>query len=98
MAKAGYVYIMANRKRATLYIGVTSYLVRRVYQHREHHVPGFTRRYGCTQLVYFETFDEIADAIVREKALKKWNRAWKIDLIELRNPEWCDLWDDIIDA
>jgi len=91
-----YVYILASRIGGTLYIGVTGDLVRRVYQHREKLVRGFTARYGVARLVYFEQFGEIGAAIPREKQLKRWNRAWKVRLIEERNyPNWDDLYPSI---
>ena len=90
-----YVYIMTNRRDGTLYTGVTGDLVRRVWQHRTHSVPGFTDRYNLTRLVHFDCFDDPLNAIQREKNLKKWKRAWKVALIEARNPEWRDLWEDI---
>ena len=90
-----YVYILASRIGGTLYIGVTGNLVRRVYQHREKLMRGFTERYGVTRLVYFEQFGEIGQAIRREKQLKKWNRAWKVRLIEEKNPNWDDLYPSI---
>ena len=85
------VYILASQPRGTLYIGVTSSLVGRLWQHREGIVPGFTRRYGVCHLVYFEQFDEMIPAIAREKQLKRWHRQWKINLIEGANPDWHDL-------
>jgi putative endonuclease len=90
------VYILANKKNGTLYIGVTGSLMRRVYQHKNGEIPGFTKRYGVNKLVYYEVFHNIWDAITREKRLKKWNREWKIKLIEQKNPEWRDLYDDLI--
>jgi putative endonuclease len=92
--KCYYVYILANKKNGTLYIGVTNDLVRRVYEHKCGEVPGFTRRYGVHRLVYYETFCRIWEALTAEKRLKKWNRQWKIRLIEERNPEWKDLCED----
>ena len=86
-----YVYIMTNRIYGTLYIGVTNDIARRVWEHKEGVVAGFTKRYGLKMLVYFEEFDSISDAIRREKRLKQWNRAWKIALIEKQNPNWKDL-------
>ena len=83
--KAGYVYIMANRKNGTIYIGVTSNLLARVHQHREGLVPGFTKRYGCKLLVYFEAYDDLQDARLREKQMKEWKRSWKVRLIEENN-------------
>ena len=88
---AGYVYILASQKLGTLYIGVTSNIGRRIWEHREGLVDGFTKQYGIKTLVYLETFDRIDDAIFREKQLKKWNRQWKINLIEAANPDWKDL-------
>ncbi len=90
-----YVYILASRIGGTLYVGVTNDLVRRVYEHRTKAVKGFTSRYGVTRLVYFEIFGDIEAAILREKQLKKWERAWKIRLIEERNPDWADLYPSI---
>jgi putative endonuclease len=87
-----YVYILASQIGGTLYIGVTNDLVRRVYEHREKLVKGFTKKYGLACLVYFEPFGDIGLAIQREKQLKKWNRAWKIRLIEEKNPNWNDLY------
>ncbi|MDX8401161.1 MAG: GIY-YIG nuclease family protein [Mariprofundaceae bacterium] len=86
------VYIMASRRNGTLYTGVTGDLVRRVWQHRNHAVEGFTKRYGVTMLVWFELHGSMESAIAREKAIKKWRRAWKLDLIERENPHWDDLW------
>ena len=85
------VYILARPLGGTLYIGITSDLVRRVYQHREKQTRGFTKRYDVTRLVYFEQYDDPENAIRREKRLKKWTRAWKIQLIEKDNPNWDDL-------
>jgi len=90
--KSGFVYIMANRKNGTIYIGVTSDLIGRVYQHREGLVPGFTKRYGCELLVWFEAYDDLQDARLRELQIKEWKRAWKIKLIEENNLEWDDLY------
>lgn len=87
----GAVYIMASRKYGTLYIGVTSDLANRVAQHREGVMDGFTKRYGVKRLVWFERHDSIVVAIQREKSLKKWKRRWKVDLIEMNNPDWNDL-------
>jgi putative endonuclease len=90
-----YVYILANRKHGTLYIGVTNDLVRRVYEHKSKAVRGFTRRYDITKLVWFEIYDDPTNAIEREKELKKWRRDWKINLIERSNPGWVDLYEGI---
>ena len=92
MEKAGYVYIMANRKNGTIYTGVTSDLAKRVYEHREGLVAGFTKRYGCKRLVWFEAFDDIQQARQRELQIKEWKRAWKIQLVEENNPHWTDLY------
>ncbi len=91
-AKQYYVYILASKIGGTLYIGVTNNLVRRVYQHREKFVEGFTKQYGVTRLVYYEVHSDIEAAITREKQMKKWNRNWKIRLIEEDNPNWDDLY------
>jgi putative endonuclease len=90
-----YVYLLASRKQGTLYVGVTRDLVRRNHEHKEKTLPGFTARYDVHRLVWFETYDQVAPAIEREKELKKWRRAWKIELIERDNPEWRDLYPDI---
>jgi putative endonuclease len=90
-----FVYIVTNKPRGTLYVGVTNDLVRRIYEHREGVVPGFTKRYGLKQLVYFERYDTAALAIQREKNIKHWPRAWKLDLINSSNPQWRDLYKDI---
>jgi putative endonuclease len=89
--KMYWVYILASRIGGTLYIGVTSDLVQRVYEHRSGAVPGFISKYGVYRLVYFEEFGDIENAIRREKRLKKWNRSWKVQLIEEVNPNWDDL-------
>jgi putative endonuclease len=90
-----FVYILTNKLRGTLYVGVTNDLVRRVHEHREGVVPGFTKRYGLKQLVYFERYDNPALAIQREKNIKHWSRAWKINLVNSANPQWRDLYNDI---
>jgi putative endonuclease len=90
-----WVYMLASRQNGTLYVGVTRDLVRRVAEHRESAVPGFTAKYGVTRLVRFETHDSIEAAIRREKRLKKWPRAWKVALIESANPECRDLWPEL---
>ena len=94
MPRAGYVYILASRRNGTLYTGVTSDLSQRVWDHKQDVHEGFTRRYQVHRLVYFEEHPDIRDAILREKQIKKWKRAWKIRLIEEMNPEWRDLFDD----
>ena len=93
----GWVYILASRPRGTLYLGVTNNLVRRTWEHREHLLPGFTSKYGCTRLVWFEAHEDMRVAIQREKTMKHWSRRWKIDLIIASNPDWHDLWDEIAD-
>ena len=95
MSKVYCVYIMTNKKHGTLYIGVTSNLVARVYKHKNKIYEGFTKRYGLDQLVYYECSNDVFCAITREKQLKKWYRKWKIDLIEGFNPEWKDLYEEI---
>jgi len=92
---AYYTYILASKPRGTLYVGVTNNLVRRIWEHREDLQAGFTQKYGVHMLVWFEEHATIESAIRREKRLKHWNRAWKVDLIEKTNPEWRDLWDEI---
>jgi putative endonuclease len=93
------VYIMASQRNGTLYIGVTSDLLKRVWRHKQDAVPGFTNRYAVHMLVYYQQTEEMQSAIIREKLLKKqlkkWNRAWKIRLIEEMNPHWNDLYDSI---
>jgi putative endonuclease len=87
-----YVYILASRKHGTLYVGMTSDLIGRVFQHRSKAVPGFTSRHGVSKLVWYESYDDPVNAITREKQLKKWRRDWKINLIEQSNQEWIDLY------
>ena len=91
-----YVYILARKRNGTLYIGVTSDLVRRVFEHKSDLVDGFTKKYGVHKLVYYEESDSIDSAIAREKQLKKWNRAWKVRLVEKSNPVWRDLYPDLL--
>ena len=95
MEKNFAVYILASRRNGTLYIGVTSDLPKRAWEHREGVVEGFTKEYGVKTLVWFEMHENAESAIIREKRLKKWNRAWKLRLIEEGNPEWKDLYDEI---
>jgi putative endonuclease len=90
-----YVYILASRIGMTLYIGVTNDLIRRIYEHREKLAEGFTKKYGVVRLVYFEQYNDIEVAIRREKRLKKWNRAWKVRVVEENNPNWEDLYPSI---
>jgi putative endonuclease len=91
MERACWVYVLASRLGGTLYIGVTNNLVRRAYEHRLGLAEGFTKKYGVHRLVYFESYCDVEQAIRREKQLKKWNRAWKVRLIEEKNPNWDDL-------
>ena len=93
--KPGCVYIMASRRNGTLYIGVTSDLPGRVWQHREGQVEGFTKKYECKMLVWFEAFDDLQEARRRELQMKKWKRLWKLRVIEEMNPEWNDLFESL---
>lgn len=90
-----FVYILASKIGGTIYVGVTNDLVRRVYEHKQKFVEGFTKKYGVATLVYYEVHSDIEAAITREKQLKKWNRAWKVRLIEEANPNWDDLYRSI---
>ena len=92
---AYYVYILASARNGTLYVGVTNDLIRRAYEHRNNLVKVFTAKYRVHSLVYYEVHDDIAAAIAREKRLKRWRRAWKIELIERQNESWQDLWPTI---
>ena len=92
MEKAGYVYIMASAKNGSIYVGVTSDLGKRVWEHRQGVVPGFTKKHGCKLLVWFEAFDDIQQARQRELQIKEWKRAWKIKRIEETNLDWLDLY------
>ncbi|MCW5693724.1 MAG: GIY-YIG nuclease family protein [Pseudolabrys sp.] len=94
--KDGFVYFMSNRPDGTPYVGVTSDLIRRCYEHRNGLIDGFTKQYGLKSLVYFEVFDDIRTAIQREKTIKHWPRAWKVRLIHGGNPEWRDLYETLI--
>lgn len=89
---------MTNKPKGTLYIGITNDLIRRSYEHRNSLIDGFTKKYNLKMLVYFEVFDRVEDAILREKRLKKWNRQWKIELIEKSNPDWSDLYEQLADS
>lgn len=91
-----FVYILASKKNGTLYVGVTSKPLKRIFEHKEGAVDGFTKEYGVKDLVYYEVHESMEEAIKREKRLKEWQRAWKIVLIEDFNPEWKDLYDEII--
>jgi putative endonuclease len=94
--KTYYVYIMASKKNGTLYIGVTNDLIRRVWQHKNDINEGFTKKYGVHRLVWYEATNDVRGAIQREKQMKKWRRQWKINLIEEENPDWIDLYDDLL--
>jgi putative endonuclease len=94
--KVPVVYILTNAARGTLYVGVTSDLIKRVWQHREGLVEGFTKEQALKRLVWFEPHATMMSAIVREKAIKKWRRVWKLELVETSNPEWLDLWSNIV--
>ena len=96
MMKKAYVYILASKRNGTLYIGITTDLVKRVYEHKHDLVDGFTKKYKVHYLVYFEEHEDIRQAITREKQIKKWKRKWKLELIEKDNPNWRDLYDEVI--
>lgn len=91
-----WVYILASKRKGTLYIGVTNNLIRRIYEHKEKLIDGFTKKYNITKLVYVEESQNLNNAIHREKCIKKWNRAWKLRLIEEQNPDWKDLYENIL--
>jgi len=97
MPKQPVVYLLASGRNGTLYIGVTSDLIKRVWEHKNGITGGFTKKYNVHNLVYYEIFDDMRSAITREKQMKKWRRAWKIELIEKSNPAWKDLWSEIIE-
>jgi len=94
MSKLYYIYILANKRNGTLYIGVTSNLKKRIYEHKEKLMEGFTKQYGVDKLVYYEGALDVYEALLREKQLKKWERKWKLRLIESMNPEWQDLYNN----
>lgn len=96
MPKQPTVYILASKRNGTLYTGVTSDLLKRIWEHKNDFIDGFTKKYPVHLLVYFELHEDMQAAITREKQIKKWNRKWKINLIEEQNPQWDDLWDRII--
>ncbi|MBE0428029.1 MAG: GIY-YIG nuclease family protein [Nitrospirae bacterium] len=96
MQKSFYVYILASKRNGTLYTGVTSDLIKRVWEHKKKLAEGFTEKYCIDKLVYYEQFQDAEYAIKREKRLKKYNRKWKLDLIEKSNPEWKDLYEELI--
>ena len=92
--KTYYVYILTNKRNGTLYVGMTNNLIRRILEHKKRVIEGFTKKYRLDKLVYFEETEDVSDAIKWEKKLKKWNRAWKLELIEKNNPKWKDLSDN----
>ncbi|MCF6343122.1 MAG: GIY-YIG nuclease family protein [Devosiaceae bacterium] len=92
---SAFLYILASKANGTLYVGVSNNLLRRVYEHRENMVDGFTKKYGVKRLVYYEEHETMPLAIQREKNVKHWVRKWKIELIEKNNPDWADLWEEI---
>jgi putative endonuclease len=96
MNKQPAVYILANKRNGTLYVGVTSDLVKRIWEHKNNIVEGFTKDYNVHQLVWYELHESMESAIIREKRLKDWKRAWKLELIEGKNPDWMDLYDTIV--
>ena len=98
MSKYYYVYILASERNGTLYVGVTSNLLKRVWEHKNSLIEGFTKKYNVKHLVYFEQYDEPLNAIKREKRLKKYNRKWKLALIEKDNPTWKDLYDSMVES
>jgi len=98
MERISHVYILASGRNGTLYTGVTAHLARRIWEHREGIVEGFTKRYGVKRLVWFEGHGAITEAIAREKQIKRWRRVWKLALIEAVNPQWLDLGDQIYDG
>ncbi len=93
---SSFVYILANKRNGTLCTGVTSDLIKRVHQHKSNLVEGFTKKYSIHHLIYYEIFDDITEAIAREKCIKKWRRQWKLALIERINPQWQDLYDSLL--
>ena len=94
--KSYYIYILAGKRNGTLYTGVTNNLIKRVYEHKNKLVKGFTKKYSINKLVYYEQTENVHSAIQREKTLKNWKREWKLELIEKSNPEWEDLYDDLL--
>lgn len=95
MSKKGYVYIITNKSDGTLYIGVTSNLQKRIWEHKEKLIDGFSKKYNLDRLVWYDVFDDISDAIIKEKQMKEWRREWKINRIIEMNPEWNDLDENI---
>jgi putative endonuclease len=95
LTRSYFVYLLASRPNGTLYVGVTNDLGKRIWQHKQDLVEGFTKKYGVKTLVWFEQTESIESAIVREKQIKKWKRDWKVELIEMKNPQWRDLYEEI---
>lgn len=95
MSKLPCVYLLASKRNGTLYVGVTSDLIKRIWEHKNHVVEGFTKKYGVELLVWYEVHETMDSAIRREKAIKEWKRAWKLRLIEKSNPKWVDLYDTL---
>ena len=93
---SAYIYIMSNKPQGTIYVGVTSDVIKRVYEHKNAYVDSFTKRYNLKQLVYYEVHDDINEAIKREKQLKNWKRVWKVELIVKMNPNWNDLYESLV--
>lgn len=93
---SAYIYILANKKNGTIYTGVTNDIIRRVFEHKQGFVDGFSKKYDLKRLVYFDSFESIYDAITMEKRIKRWRREWKLALIEKLNPEWQDLYEQLI--
>ena len=91
-----YVYMLASKPNGTLYVGITSNIIKRIYEHKEKYVEGFTKKYNISRLVYFEEYNDVKEAISREKCIKRWKRSWKIKLINENNPKWEDLYGEII--
>ncbi len=96
MVRRPCVYVLASKRNGTLYVGVTNDLIRRIWEHRTNIVDGFTKKYAVHTLVYYEFHQTMPDAIQREKQIKKWNRAWKVELIQRDNPQWWDLYESIV--
>jgi len=96
MRKQYFIYILASKKNGTLYMGGTNNLIKRIYEHKNNFVKGFTQKYNVHHLVYYEIFNDVYEAITGEKRLKKWKRQWKIELIKKFNPEWKDLYEEIL--
>jgi putative endonuclease len=94
--KPGYVYIVASQRNGTIYVGSTSDLPQRAYRHREGTIPGFTRKYGCKMLVWYQAYDDLDAARYRELQMKEWKRAWKLKVIEEMNPDWSDLYASLL--